>query len=158
LSPDTVRTSTSPCTIPTQRGKGLRHGTTRGLTTATMEPVVKEVVDEASGACATFQVSAEAPDARAQRYAGGGGSAPQVWIPDSTLLADCVARDSGGRVTVREPVAATPVLLAVPTGQRVAEPTTWGSTIVAENTRLPDPNTSTLGRSPSWWGSRRSTP
>jgi hypothetical protein len=115
-------------------------------TTAAMEPVVKEVVDEASGACATFQVIAEAPDATAQRYAGAGASAPQVWIPDSTLLAEGVARDSGGRVTVGGPVAATPVLLAVPAGQRVAQPTTWGSTIVAGNTRLPDPSTSTVGR------------
>jgi hypothetical protein len=115
-------------------------------TTATMKPVVTEVVDGAEGVCATFRVSAEAPDATAQRYARGGSSAPQVWIPDSTLLAQRVARDSGGRVTVGDPVAATPVLLAVPAGQEVADPVTWGSTIVAGNTRLPDPTTSTVGR------------
>ena len=38
-------------------------------TTAAMEPVVREVVDGVSGACATFRVTAESPDATARRFA-----------------------------------------------------------------------------------------
>ena len=67
-------------------------------------------------------------------------------MPDSTLLAEQVATASAGTVTVGSTVASTPVLLAVPDGQQAPDPATWGATIVAESTRLPDPNTSTVGR------------
>ncbi len=115
-------------------------------TTAAMEPVLREVADGAEGVCATFRVTAESPEATAQRFEAGGTAAPDLWVPDSTLLARQVATASGGRVSVGATVASTPVVLAVPDGQQAPDPVTWGSTIVARNTRLPDPTTSTAGR------------
>ena len=115
-------------------------------TTAAMEPVLREVADDAQGACATFRVTAEAPEATARRFEAGGTAAPDLWVPDSALLARQVATASGGRVSVGATVASTPVVLAVPDGQQAPEPVAWGSTIVARNTRLPDPSTSTVGR------------
>ena len=120
--------------------------TVRVTTTPAMAPVVRTVTDAAQDACATYDVTAESPAATAQRFEGGAGGAPQVWIPDSPLLAEQVASGSGGGATVRATVAATPVVLAVPDGLQVPDPTTWGATVVAEGTRLPDPNTSTVGR------------
>ncbi len=67
-------------------------------------------------------------------------------MPDSALLARQVATASGGRASVGATVASTPVVLAVPDGQQAPDPVAWGSTIVARNTRLPDPTTSTVGR------------
>ncbi|HET6968883.1 MAG TPA: substrate-binding domain-containing protein [Ornithinibacter sp.] len=115
-------------------------------TTAAMAPVVRTVTEAAEDTCATWTVTAESPTATAQRYEGDGGRAPQVWIPDSPLLAQQVASRSAGRAAVRPPVAATPVVLAVPDGQQAPDPATWGATVLAESTRLPDPNTSTVGR------------
>ena len=115
-------------------------------TTPAMEPVLRQVVDETEGACASFDVTAEPPATTVQRYRSAQGSPPQIWVPDSTLLADQVVSASGGRVTVGAPVAATPVVLAVPDGTSAPEEATWASTIVAEQTRLPDPTTSTVGR------------
>ena len=114
-------------------------------TTPAMEPVLREVADEAEGACASYRITAESADATAARFEAG-RAVPEIWVPDSTLLAQQVASASGGRVSVGETVASTPVVLAVPDGQQAPEPATWGSAIVAENTRLPDPNTSTVGR------------
>ena len=115
-------------------------------TTPAMAPVVRAVTDDADDLCATYRITAESPEMTAQRYEGDGGQAPQVWIPDSPLLAEQVAKASDGRAAVRPPVAATPILLAVPDGQTAPDPATWGSAIVAESTRLPDPNASTVGR------------
>ncbi len=115
-------------------------------TTPAMEPVLREVADGAEGACATFRVTAEPPEATAQRFEAGGTAAPDLWVPDSALLARQVATASGGRVSVGATVASTPVVLAVPDGQQAPDPVAWGSTIVARNTRLPDPTTSTVGR------------
>jgi Ca-activated chloride channel homolog len=115
-------------------------------TTPAMEPVLRQVAGETEGACATFRVTAESPETTAQRFEAGGTAAPDIWVPDSTLLAQQVATASGGAVTVGSTVASTPVVLAVPDGQQAPDPATWGSAIVAENTRVPDPNTSTVGR------------
>ena len=115
-------------------------------TTPAMEPVLRQVAGETEGACATFRVTAESPETTAQRFEAGGTAAPDIWVPDSTLLARQVATASGGAVTVGSTVASTPVVLAVPDGQQAPDPATWGSAIVAENTRVPDPNTSTVGR------------
>jgi hypothetical protein len=71
-------------------------------TTAAMEPVLQEVADGAEGACATFRVTAEAPEATAQRFEVGGTAAPDLWVPDSALLARQVAAASGGRVVPKE--------------------------------------------------------
>ncbi len=115
-------------------------------TTPAMQPVLREVADSAEGACATFRVTAEPAEATAQRFEAGGTAAPDLWIPDSALLARQVAAASGGRVIVGATVASTPVVLAVPDGQQAPEPVAWGSAMVAPNTRLPDPTTSTVGR------------
>ena len=115
-------------------------------TTPAMEPVLRQVAGETEGACATFRVTAESPETTAQRFEAGGTAAPDIWVPDSTLLARQVAAASGGSVSVGATVASTPVVLAVPDGQQAPDPATWGSAIVAENTRVPDPNTSTVGR------------
>lgn len=114
-------------------------------TTAAMAPVLREVAGDADGTCATYRVTAESPDATAQRFTAGGRSAPDVWVPDSTLLARQVSTASTG-VEVGATVASTPVVLAVPEGRTAPDPATWGATIVADGTRLPDPNTSTVGR------------
>jgi Ca-activated chloride channel family protein len=121
--------------------------TVRVTTTAAMQPVLRDLLEDAEGTCATFQVSAESPAATARRYTEGGGTgAPQIWLPDSALLASQLASTPGARVSVGEAVAATPLVLAVPEGRRAPSPATWASTIVDEATRLPDPNASTVGR------------
>ncbi len=85
-------------------------------TTPAMEPVLRQVAGETEGACATFRVTAESPETTAQRFEAGGTAAPDIWVPDSTLLARQVATASGGAVTVGSTVASTPVVLAVPDG------------------------------------------
>ena len=110
-----------------------------------MEPVLRECRRGRGRLREPYRITAESADATAARFEAG-RAVPEVWVPDSTLLAQQVASASGGRVNVGDTVASTPVVLAVPDGQQAPELATWGSAIVAENTRLPDPNTSTVGR------------
>ncbi|WP_377642411.1 substrate-binding domain-containing protein [Oryzobacter terrae] len=116
------------------------------VTTAAMAPVVKDVAADLDDVCARFTVTAEAPDVTVQRYAGDGEGAPDVWLPDSSLLAEEVAEGDRTTVSVGGPVAATPVLIAVPSGLEAPAPASWGTTIVAPTTRLPEPTQSTVGR------------
>ncbi len=116
------------------------------VTTAAMAPVVEDVVGDLDEVCARFTVTAEVPDATVQRYGGDGAGAPDVWIPDSSLLAAEVSTGDRTTVSVGEVVAATPVLIAVPDGLEAPSPASWGSTIVAGTTRLPEPTQSTVGR------------
>ena len=41
--------------------------------------MLREVAERAEGACATFRVTAEAPEATAQRFEAGGTAAPDLW-------------------------------------------------------------------------------
>lgn len=116
----------------------------RVTTTAALRDAVERVAGSVRDACATFTVTAEPAALTAQRIEGTAGDAPAVWLPDSRLLAQQVASAAPG-VTVGRTVASTPVLLAVPEGLTPPKPATWGATIVADDTRLPDPTTSTVG-------------
>ncbi|MGL5816954.1 MAG: hypothetical protein ACRCYR_05295, partial [Phycicoccus sp.] len=115
------------------------------VTTPAMEPVVRELAGEVAG-CATYRVTAESTAATGARFSSGSGETPMIWIPDSALAAEQVARASGGKVRVGASVAATPVVVVVPADLTPPEPLSWGSVVFAESTRLPDPNSSAVGR------------
>ena len=114
-------------------------------TTPAMEPVLRQVAGEAEGACATFRVTAESPETTAQRFEAGGPRPRRSGCP--------TRRSSPGRWR-RHPVARSPWAhgrehpggAGRARGPAGARPGHVGSAIVAERTRVPDPNTSTVGR------------
>ena len=112
-------------------------------TTPAMLPALQEVAASVRGACARYVVTAEPTEVTARRVQEG-ADVPAVWVPDSVLAAQRLAEATGG-LSVGDAVATTPVLLAVPDGLEAPEPLTWGGTIMAEGTRLPDPGSSTAG-------------
>lgn len=114
-------------------------------TTAAMEPTVTELAELATASCVTFTVVA-APASQTLQALGSGQGSPQLWIPDSNALADQVVEKSAGAVKALPAIATTPVLLAVPEGLEVPDSFTWGTRIVADTLRLPDPNSSTVGQ------------
>ncbi len=116
----------------------------RVTTTAAMRDALESVARTVTGQCATYAVSAEPVAVTAQRLETGAADLPALWVPDSALAAQQLAERTEG-VSVSEPVATTPVVLAVPEGADLPDPATWGTTIVAADARLPDPNTSTVG-------------
>ena len=125
-----------PCTTPVQ---------VPVTTTAAMRDAVEAVsVTLGPEVCANYTVTAEPSAVTAARLEAGAGDLPQVWLPDSPVLAEQTARRVDG-LTVGDPVASTPVVIAVPSGLEAPDPATWGSTIVSAETRLPDPNSSTVG-------------
>jgi Ca-activated chloride channel homolog len=114
-------------------------------TTPQMRPVLDRILTDLDR-CQLFRVSAEPADVTAQRYTTDPDRGPMVWVPDSALLAKRVVDGSRGALRLSPAVATTPVLIAIPSGVSAPDPLTWGATIVAANTRLPDPNASTVGR------------
>ncbi|MGL5865653.1 MAG: VWA domain-containing protein [Dermatophilaceae bacterium] len=115
------------------------------MTTPAIESVVRELADSIDE-CTTYQVMAEAADATSERFSARSGETPMVWIPDSTLVAEEVARSSSGKLRIGKSVATTPVVVVVPANATPPKPLSWGSVVSAENTRLPDPNSSVVGR------------
>ncbi|QIM20811.1 VWA domain-containing protein [Phycicoccus sp. HDW14] len=113
-------------------------------TTAAMREPLEAVARTADPGCWRFTVTAEAATVTARRFETSAADAPAVWVPDSAPLAREVAATSDG-VRVGEVLASTPVLLAVPKGLKAPRPVTWSATLVAEDSRMPDPTTSTVG-------------
>ncbi len=116
----------------------------RVATTPAMRDALEKVSATVTGACATYTVVAQPTSASAAAIESGAADAPALWVADSAALAREVASATKG-VQLGEPVAWSPVLLAVPQGLEPPEPVTWAATLVAETSRLPDPNTSTVG-------------
>ncbi len=113
-------------------------------TTPAMRDPLEAVAATADPGCWRFTVTAEPATVTARRFETGAADAPAVWVPDSAPLAREVASTADG-VQVGEVVASTPVLLAVPKGMKAPDPVTWAATLVSEQSRMPDPNTSTVG-------------
>ncbi len=116
----------------------------RVTTTPAMRDTLETIARSVTDVCATYTVVAEPAAVTAKRFAGDAAQAPQVWVPDSPQLAQQAAADAEG-VSVGPPIAFTPLVIAVPEGLKVPEPVSWGETLAAEDSRLPDPDTSTVG-------------
>ncbi|MBK6441850.1 MAG: substrate-binding domain-containing protein [Actinomycetales bacterium] len=67
---------------------------------------------QASGACATYAVTAEAAPVTAASLAAGKG--PNVWIPDSSAWVNDVTSKAPNAVTIGPAVALSPLVLALP--------------------------------------------
>ncbi|MBM6399714.1 substrate-binding domain-containing protein [Phycicoccus sonneratiae] len=113
-------------------------------TTAPMRAPLEQVARTADPGCWRFTVTAEAATTSARRLETRAPDAPAVWVADSAPLAREVAATTEG-VRVGSVLASTPVLLAVPEGLEAPSPVTWAATLVAEDSRMPDPTTSTVG-------------
>ncbi|MGG5257043.1 substrate-binding domain-containing protein [Phycicoccus avicenniae] len=112
-------------------------------TTAMREPL-EAVAGTLDRGCWKVTVTAEPATTTARRFETAAADTPDVWVADSAPLAREVAATSQG-VSVGEVLASTPVLLAVPRGLTAPDPVTWAATLVAEDSRMPDPTTSTVG-------------
>lgn len=130
-------------------------------TTVAVTPSMADLVKAAAARvtagnpCATFAISSADSARTATQLARGAGRGPDTWVTDSSAWVDVVRAARPGRLaTGAQPIAVSPLALAVPTNQPAAKkpvspPATWKAVLAGQGglpVALPDPERSTAGR------------
>lgn len=124
--------------------------------TSSMADLVKAAAARVSAGnpCTTYAISSADSAATAAQLAGA-GRGPDTWVTDSSAWVDVVRAARPGRLaTGAQPIAVSPLALAVPASRPAAKkpvgpPATWKAVLAGHSgltVALPDPERSTAGR------------
>ncbi|MBM6403904.1 VWA domain-containing protein [Phycicoccus sp. CSK15P-2] len=114
-------------------------------TTEAMRDAVRNVAETVPDPCVVYDVSAEASSVTTQKIQDGAEDAPSLWVADTSLVAQ-EATTGNDAAAVGEQLAWTPLVVAVPDGATAPDPLSWASVMLDDDSRLPDPSSSTVGQ------------